>query len=168
MERHTRRITAVCWKKTGCRDAVSDLVQETFLRAYRGLASLKDPNSFSSWLTGIAIRVCLEWFKSPARRQHQLSVVTERGQPVERPDDPETQPDQQVQRADEYANLYAVVDALPARLREMVLLFHLEGLSYKQIAEQLHVTTATVNARLVKARALMRRKLKATEPEEQP
>ena len=48
-------------------DEVEDLAQETFMRAFRVLPSLRDPAAFSSWLLGIANHVCVDWHRSRRR-----------------------------------------------------------------------------------------------------
>ena len=64
--RCTRRVAAACWARLGRRDLVPDMVQETFLRGFRALGTLRNPARVRAWLEGIAIRVCLDWLKSPA------------------------------------------------------------------------------------------------------
>lgn len=71
-DRKARFIRAVCYDVTHDFASAADLTQEVFLRAYRGLAELRDPERFGSWLLGIAKQVCREW-RRRQRRQPQSS-----------------------------------------------------------------------------------------------
>jgi RNA polymerase sigma-70 factor (ECF subfamily) len=66
-DRHARMVRAVVLAVSGDWDAVDDLTQESFLRAYRKLATLRDPASFGSWISGIARRVARERRRSLQR-----------------------------------------------------------------------------------------------------
>jgi RNA polymerase sigma factor (sigma-70 family) len=75
-DRRARLIRAVCWDQTRDRDVAADLTQEVFLRAYRNLNSLRDPQKFTLWLTGIARQVCREWRRSRRRERSRLERYT--------------------------------------------------------------------------------------------
>ncbi len=64
-----------------------------------------------------------------------------------------------VDRADETARLMDHVAELPEELREVLLVYYYEDVTYQELAEMLGVSSATVNARLTKARAMLREKL---------
>jgi RNA polymerase sigma-70 factor (ECF subfamily) len=71
-DRHARMVRAVVLAVSGDWDAVDDLAQESFLRAYRELASLRDPALFGRWISGIARRVARERRRSVQRDRHVL------------------------------------------------------------------------------------------------
>ena len=71
-DRKARLIRAVCYDATRELASAADLTQEVFLRAYRGLAELRDPARFGSWLLGIAKQVCREWRRTQRRRPKTL------------------------------------------------------------------------------------------------
>ena len=64
-----------------------------------------------------------------------------------------------VDRADEGRHLLAAVEALPEEFRKVVMLYYYEDLTYRELAQLLGVSPATINARLTRARALLRERL---------
>src|SRR3712207_805163 len=62
-ERYTRPVISFIFYMAGERGAAEELAQETFLRAYRSLASLREDSNLSSWLFGIARNVAREWLR---------------------------------------------------------------------------------------------------------
>lgn len=77
-DRRARLIRAICYDETRDYDAAGDLTQEVFLRAWRGLGELRDPQRFAPWLTGIARQVCREWRRRKRRETQHLSEYATR------------------------------------------------------------------------------------------
>ena len=160
VRRWAGRILALCHAKVGRRDVAEDMAQEALLRAYRALATLVDPEKFPSWLYGIALRACLDWLKAKERTTIPFSVL-----------DRERNPDSYlggrdhgeptVDCEDERQHLLSEVEALPDEFREVVMLYYYEDTTYREMATLLKVSPATINARLTKARALLRERLTA-------
>jgi RNA polymerase sigma-70 factor (ECF subfamily) len=160
VRRWTGRILALCHAKVGRRDVAEDMAQEALLRAYRALCTLSDPEKFPSWLYGIALRACLDWLKARERSTIPFSVLDKERNPDSylcgRGDD-----DASVEREDERQHLLAEVEALPEEYREVVMLYYYEDNTYRDMAALLNVSPATINARLTKARTLLRERLTA-------
>jgi RNA polymerase sigma-70 factor (ECF subfamily) len=150
VRRHAAKIGAVCRSRLGPRGPVEDMVQEAFLRGFRALASLAEPEKFSSWLYGIATRTCLDWLKAKERGQISYDALggPDGPGPSARPEDP-----------DRSAKLHEQIDALPEAYREVVLLFYYKKQSYREMSELLNLSAAAINARLTKARAMLRERM---------
>jgi RNA polymerase sigma-70 factor (ECF subfamily) len=157
--RWAARITAVCHARVGRADAADDLAQETLLRGFRALATLADPAKFGAWLCGIASRTCLDWLKARDRSQipfsalapeHNLEACLGRYRASE---------EASLDHEDELRQLMREVEALPEEYRKVILLYYYQDLTYRELARLLGVSPATVNARLTRARALLRRRL---------
>jgi RNA polymerase sigma-70 factor (ECF subfamily) len=159
VRRWAGRVTALCHARVGRSHVAEDMAQEALLRGYRALASLADPDKFGSWLCGIAIHACLDWLKSRERTQIPFSVLG----PDRRAEDiPSVRPEDDglaLDREDELRQLMAEVEALPEDYREVVMLYYYEDVTYRDLAQLLGVSPATINARLTKARALLRERL---------
>jgi RNA polymerase sigma-70 factor (ECF subfamily) len=149
---------AVCHARVRCPAAAADLAQETLLRGFRDLVTLKSPEKFGAWLRGIAQRVCLDWLKSKERSQvlftrlgddRHLQVLLAGSDDVAAV----------VDQADEVGRLMAEVESLSDNHREALMLFYYGEMSYRDMAELLGVSTATINARLTEARGLLRERL---------
>ncbi|HLN33540.1 MAG TPA: RNA polymerase sigma factor [Gemmataceae bacterium] len=159
VRRWAGRVTALCHAKIGRTDGIDDLVQETLLRGYRSISTLADPNKFGSWLCGIAVRICLDSIKAKVRTHIPFSALGPEQNPesylASAPDDD----GQSLDQADELRHLMAQVEALPEEYREVLMLYYYDDLTYRDLAEMLDVSSATVNARLTKARALLRQRM---------
>jgi len=140
---------------------VEDLAQDTFLRSFRMLASLRDPAAFSSWLLGIASHVCVDWHRSRrrvaslddegAREPGQNSLMPHRS--------PVGQPDAEAEQAEAARLLLESLDRLPEPYRVTLVLKHMDGLSCQEIADRLGLALGTVTSRLARAYKLLRDRL---------
>jgi RNA polymerase sigma-70 factor (ECF subfamily) len=158
VRRWAARVLAVCHARVGRADAAEDLAQETLVRGWRALNTLEDAARFGPWLCGIATRACLDWLKSPKRGETTLSALDRDGRPFDAAGanhDGATD----AERRDEVRSLLHEVERLPEAYRQVLMLFYYDDLSYRDIAAALDVSAATVNARLTKARAMLRTRL---------
>ena len=158
VRRWAGRVLALCHARTG-RAAAEDLAQESLLRGFRALHSLAEPDKFGPWLCGIAHRVCLDWFKSKDRTHIPFSTLARDRRPEEMLCDAAVEPD--LDRRDEVQRLMTEVEALPEECREVLMLYYYGDATYRDLAAVLGVSSATVNARLTRARALLRERLGA-------
>ncbi len=145
--RYSRSVRGLCIARLGTRDDLDDLVQESFLRAFKGLARLKKKDRFGAYLHRIARNVCVDWLR---RRRGGVSiddVPVELHVPSDGPVDI---------REERLGHLRSLVGRLPLALREAILMFYFEKQSYQQIAGCLGITEAAVNQRLSRARQQLR------------
>ena len=135
--------------RLGDRQQAEEAAQESFVRAFLSLKKLRKPESFYSWLLGIAGRVAKEQFRSLERRRKDReaaeTMLADAG------DNPEEHP------------LEEVIAALPESHRQVVLLRYYEGLSCQEVATRLELPLGTVTKTLSRAYALLRQDLQARE-----
>lgn len=154
--RWSARITAICHSRVRRADVADDLAQETLLRGFRALNTLSDPAKVGTWLMGIAVRASLDWLKAKERKTALFSTLgAEQSHERSHCDTP----DEIVFVADERQRLLAEIEALPEAFREVVMLYYYDDLTYRDLAALLGVSTATINARLTKAREMLRERL---------
>jgi RNA polymerase sigma-70 factor (ECF subfamily) len=158
VRRWAARVLACCHAHVRCRQTAEDLAQESLLRGMRSLASLEEPEKFGAWLRGIAHRVCLDWHKSKASRQATFGGLGMEQEATELPS-AEDGPEQLLDRAEQQRRLLSAVEELPDECREVIMLYYYQDVTYRDLALQLGISAATVNARLTKARALLRERL---------
>lgn len=144
-QRHAGRLFALALRLTGRRSDAEDVVQDTFLRAWRGLEGFRAESSVGTWLYRIALNRCRDAF---ARR---------------RPEEPEVEGVAEVREGDALARrgLEAALAALPEGYREVLLLHDVMELEHPEIAAILGVEVGTSKSQLHKARARMRELLGA-------
>jgi RNA polymerase sigma-70 factor, ECF subfamily len=163
VRRWAGRVTALCHAKVGKAHLADDLAQETLLRGFRALGSLTDPDRFGAWLCGIALRTCLDWLKAKKNAQIPFSALAP-GQNLDNYLHDPRAGEAGVDREDELRRLLAEVEALPEDYRKVVMLYYYEDVTYRELAGLLGVSPATINARLTRARALLRARLAGGEP----
>jgi len=159
VRRWAGRITALCHSKVGRADIAEDLSQESLLRGYRALNTLADPEKFGAWLWGIALRACLDWLKSKQRTQVSFSALGPDRNPEDFIPNRTDEGELDVDRADELQQLMGEVESLPEEYRKVVMLYYYQDMTYRELAQLLGVSAATINARLTKARTLLRERL---------
>jgi len=159
VRRWAGRITALCHAKLGCAATADDVAQETLLRGYRALASLSKPENFGAWLSTIARNNCINWLRAKVRTQVHFSALTPDQNPENLLADPAYLDGPELDREDEVRKLKAEVAALPEEYQEVIRLYYHENLTYRDLAQLLGVSAATINARLTKARGLLRERL---------
>ena len=154
-ERHVRKCAALAYALMRDREKARDLVQESFLEAFQGLGSLREPARFGAWLAGVVRRRCIYAIRRERRAARALAVRAEQ-RPPECPG-----PEGVLARLDEEAELLAALNRLGRRYREVLVLRHLEGRGYAEIAGLLGLSTAAVEKRLTRARVMLREILEA-------
>lgn len=150
--RYSRSVRAVCLARAGRCSDLDDLVQESFLRAFRGLARLTDRDRFGAYLHRIAQHVCVD------RLRHRKPAVSVDAVDLAAPEAPAG--GIREERLDRMRHL---VGTLPLLLREAVLLFYFEERSSAEIGALLGTTEAAVNQRLHRARAWLKQGLGVAE-----
>jgi RNA polymerase sigma-70 factor, ECF subfamily len=164
VERHERRIYAVCLRVLGDAEDAADATQDTLLSVVRKLEAFRGEAAFTTWVHRIALNVCFDHLRR-ARRQPVLQRVrddelpsVEIGEPV---------PD----HADAIAGERVIAAALaqvPDEFRVAIVLADIEDLPYDQISRVLGVPVGTVKSRVHRGRIALARALRLGEPERTP
>ena len=181
VERHRRELQVHCYRMLGSLEDSEDLVQESFLRAWRGRASFSSGGSHSlrAWLYRIATNACLDVLRSSPRRVVPQQVAGP-GDPATPPPPPADLPWLQpypgrlleplapaedepgavvVARETIELAFLAAIQHLPPRQRAVLILRDVLGWSAKHTASLLDVSVASVNSALQRARATLRDRL---------
>jgi RNA polymerase sigma-70 factor, ECF subfamily len=150
---HADRLFATL-RRLGLGDAeAQEVAQETFLRAWRGLARFEGRSSFFTWLYRIAFN---EAQRTLARRPAAASVISSELQPVAEVPDGRAGPVALVESQELRAALRVALGELPVDLRAPVVLRDVEGLSTQQAAEVLQLGEAAFKSRLHRGRMALR------------
>lgn len=143
VERHQHRIHRLCFHYLGDNADALDACQDTFIRAHRALPRFKPRARFSTWLHRIALNLC----RDRLRRRRRTIPLDDLDLPCGR-----AAPDESAIRDADLAKLDRALAALPARLREPVILTCLDGLSHAECAAILKCSERAVEGRLYRAR----------------
>jgi RNA polymerase sigma-70 factor (ECF subfamily) len=153
VERHRDRYARYAVRLLGSYDAAQDAVQDAFVRAFDRLADCREPEKFAGWLFLILRNRC---FAERRRDQRAAQVPEEAALAVASPGGSEVK----IERRERVHALHHAVAELTAEQREVVLLKHVEGLAYEEIAEMTGATVASLKMRMHRAydrlRELMR------------
>jgi len=168
-ERYRENIKNLIWYHVGDTETTKDILQETFLKAYRGLKNFRGDSSFKTWLTRIAVNLCKDHFRTSGRRNEKYHVSvddTEDNNPIElRSCDADTDPQRQFSRKQLKNAVAAAVQKLTPEHREAILLWN-EGYSQKEIAKITNTSVNTVGTRIYYAKMRLRELLKAFKDED--
>lgn len=144
---------------------IADLVQESFIKAYRSLASFKGESSFYTWLYRIAINTGKNHVTMMARRPPLKDVDVFESENVEGYyplSDIET-PENLLLSEEIKTTIFSAINSLPAELKQVLLLREIEGVSYEEIAKMVDVPIGTVRSRLFRARDLIAKRMERLE-----
>ncbi|MCL2866673.1 MAG: sigma-70 family RNA polymerase sigma factor [Clostridia bacterium] len=144
----------LCLHMTGDREDAEDCVQETFIKAYRGMAGFRGEAKPSTWLYRIAYRACLDLL---ARRKPYtaLEALPEEGGLIAGTD---PGPYASLEKSERFALLKRALNSLPDTHRG-ILILKIQGLDYRAIAKVTGLPEGTVKSRLNRARENLRRAL---------
>lgn len=152
VERHRRAVYNVCYRFTGNHADASDLAQDTFVRAYRGLGGFRGDSAVATWLYRIAVNVCLNHaaVKRPALEALDARQFEDRGTEP---------PDAHVLREERSVRVRSAIAQLPPKQRLTVILRTYHDLTHEQIATMLGTTVGTVKANFFHALRNLRARL---------
>jgi RNA polymerase sigma-70 factor (ECF subfamily) len=152
VERHQRAVYQLCYRFVGNHEDASDLTQDVFLRAYRGLRNFRWQSSLGTWLYRIGVNVCL----------NRLSVKTP---PTESIDDRQhvdgrrERADEGVLRAERAARVRAAIAQLPRKQRAALILRMYHDMAHHEIAAVLGSSVGAVKANVFHALQNLKRML---------
>lgn len=154
LERHGRDVYHLAFRLTHDRELASDVAQETWIRAWRGLASFRGDAAFSTWLYRIAVNTA-----STARRRHARHQQTALADVVEPEDRSHPQPEGRVEQLELRNRLGRALSQLPASLRTVVVMKDVYGWSHSEISTALDISVTAAKVRLHRAHQRLQRYL---------
>lgn len=148
LSEHRSRVYGVALRVVSDPELADDVVQETFLRAWKGLARFRGESSLSTWLHRITINTALTARRRAVRHQgRSLDSVDE----VVAEATPYVDPERRGEVLDLRMRLRIALDALPAGQKAVVVLKDIEGWTHTEIAEHLEITESAAKVRLHRA-----------------
>ncbi len=155
VDRHTGVLRRGAARLAGRTEAADDLLQETYLRAWRSFATFRPGSNSKAWLFRILRNTYFDLVRASARAARTTRALDATEQLSAAAETPETLIDARLIAPP----LQRALAAVPDRFRPCVILVDLRGWSYVEVARRLGIPEGTVMSRLHRARAAMRRAL---------
>jgi RNA polymerase sigma-70 factor, ECF subfamily len=154
LDDHGDHLLRVCIVYLNQVQYAEDAVQETFIKAYqsRKTEQITDPRQQRAWLTRIAINTCKDMLRSSEFRRERFPLPAE-ALSAAAPSRPNYE-------------LLSVVQTLPVKQREVIILYYYQELRMDEIAKLLRISKTTVHYRLRKAKEALRIQLKGSDDDE--
>ena len=165
VERHQRRAFAIALALVRDENDARELVQDAFLRVYKGLNNFQGGSSFFTWLYRIITNLSIDLIRKPGRQLVDLDegrFESDEGTEAEFPllsrvDG--SDPADVVRRREISARLHVALEALPPYHRGVIVMREIEGLSYEEMAQAMDVSKGTIMSRLFHARQKLQKAL---------
>ncbi len=162
---YTQKLYRLAYGLLGNHHDAEEVVQDSFVRAYRGLDSFRGDSSFETWIHRITMNLARNKFHWNRRRGEGMTMSLsdlpesledgDSGGEMELPDTSYS-PDLLMQKAELHGNVLRGMDQLPESLREVMVLRHVKDMPYDEIARILNCPVGTVKSRIARGRELLR------------
>lgn len=154
VQRYERQVYNVSFRMLGNAQLAEDITQETFLKAYRGMAGFRGEN-LRAWLLRIASNACNDLLRSRRNRQDlSLELLTEEKGDIWASSNPS--PEQEALRGELGQEIQRGLLILPREQRVVLILVDVEGMGYEEAAQSIGISPGTLRSRLSRARTKLR------------
>ncbi|HKV98523.1 MAG TPA: sigma-70 family RNA polymerase sigma factor [Vicinamibacterales bacterium] len=154
VERHWRRVYHLCYRFVGNHEDASELAQDVFVRAFKGLRKFKGDSALGTWLHRVGVNVCLSRVAIKAPPCRSIGVMDRRDDRIE-------DPLAQLVRGERAATVRAAILKLPPKQRATLLLRVYRDLPHEEIARILGRSVGTGKANFFNALGSLRRLLES-------
>ena len=165
ISRYRRQVYSLALRMMRSAEDAEDVTQETFVRMFRALERYDPTRPFGAWIQTIASRLCIDHLRR--RRFRPVSLFQHDAQSDEEymieVEDPGPGPEVLTQHQEESTRADALIESLPEHYRIVVVLRHVQDLSYEEIAEALKLPIGTVKARIHRAREILKGRIEGRE-----
>jgi RNA polymerase sigma-70 factor (ECF subfamily) len=159
VQRHQAACFSLALRMLGNRDEAMDALQDSCLKAWRGIGDYRG-GAFRSWMNSIVARTCLDRLRAS---RPQVALEDDQGRVIPLPD-PRPGPETAALSRERVRAIEAGLARLSPDHRAIVLMRDLSGMSYEEIAAALDLPVGTVRSRLARARAGLQAELLRQDP----
>ena len=161
--RHRRAVFHIIYKIVSEQEEASDLMQETFMKAFVSLSTYNPQYRFSTWLYKIAANSAIDYLRKKKRGVISLDkpIKTEEDEIEAEVPDWSKNPEADWVAKEKALSIEEAIQSLPKQFRDVIIYRHKEDKSYEEISEILKIPVGTVKARIFRARELLKKKLKS-------
>ncbi len=159
VQRYQRRVFNLVYRMLQQYEEATEITQETFLAAWQGLPAFRGDARFSTWLYRIAYNCSLKQLEL-RKRDRALQVALEAEQVLEDANN-ENRANAEIDARDRQALIQEHLSHLPAKYRIVLILRHLQDMTYEEMAEILIMPIGTIKTHLFRARNLLKERLQS-------
>jgi RNA polymerase sigma-70 factor (ECF subfamily) len=158
VNRHHSKIYGLAYRMLGNPDDAADATQETFLEAYKSVKTFQFQSQFGTWLYRIGINTCQQYIRKSQSNERKLTAYTREAE-IHGPASENDSPERVAIQAEQNEIVQDAIGQLPPKQRQVVTLYYMQHLKYREIAEILKCSEGTVASRLNQALKNLKRKL---------
>ncbi|WP_342032480.1 sigma-70 family RNA polymerase sigma factor [Mesobacillus boroniphilus] len=153
IEDYADRVNRLAYTYVKSWQSAEDITQEVFISCYKNLDSFRSESSYKTWIFKITVNKCKDylkskWYKSIVPIEFGWSLIP----------GSKTSPEEDVINKNKHYTLSKNVMSLPAKYREIIILYYYEDLNIAEISNLTSINLDTVKTRLRRAKALLRKK----------
>lgn len=153
VHQHEKRVFTFCCRWLRCTEDAREVCQDAFVRAWQALPEFEGRAKMTTWLYQIALNLCRDRAKTRASRQRDSTVGLDAME--ETPRCPQHNPAMSAEWRSEMQKLERGLAVLPEKLRTVLMLTTLEGLSHDECAQVLGCSARGVEGRVYRARQML-------------
>lgn len=154
ISKHSYKIRQIIKNFTG--EYNEDIEQEVYIKTYKNLEKYSEQNKFSQWICTIAANLCRDYLRSAKFKvQNQTTSDEEILNNIANKKTPE----KEYSSKERQKLILKEIEALPKKMKQVVILYEFEDYSYEKIAHKLKIPEGTVKSRINNARKILKEKL---------
>lgn len=165
VKRHQKKMLNIAYRMTGNYEDACDIVQDSFVAAYKAIGRFEERSLFSTWLYTIVVNQTRNHLKKSggaAGREYSLDdpISSEEGFIRHEPASPGPSVLETLEQRDVRARVQQCISALDEEFREVLVLRDIQGFAYEEISSMLKIPGGTVKSRIARARESVKNCLK--------
>jgi len=162
IDRYQQPVYGMVYRLLGSQPDSSDVVQEVFVKVFRGVGSFREKSSLRTWIYRIAVNEAhnhRRWFSRHTRWEVAMTDEQQENRLLDSTADPGPSPFEHAASNETRLLIEEALDRINPVFRTAVVLRDIEDLSYEEIAEILQISMGTVKSRILRGREALRREL---------
>jgi RNA polymerase sigma-70 factor (ECF subfamily) len=152
VERYSRRVLTYCRRMVRYEDFAEDLAQEVFVKLFLALPRIDTRQALAPYLFRIAHNHCLDWLRTKKPQTQPLTRDSDDEKPPLQLPDTRATPEEQALHGEVLEAVEKALEVVPPRYRSVLVMRHVEEMSYEEIAAALGLPLGTVKARIHRGR----------------
>ena len=148
IDQYRNNIRKIISNMTGSQN--EDIEQEVYIRTWKNIDKYKEEGKFKSWINTITANLCRDYMKS-SYFKHSQNTVTEEDELIQIKDEKESI-ESEFEQKQRQKQIMDAIDSLKPKLREVIIMYEMQDMTYEEISEKLKCPVGTVRSRLFNAR----------------